>query len=97
MSWFATVRLLVISGVVLVLTGCFDLEQKLVLDKDRFSYNALLRVDAKLAAVASARSQGDFCDQFIPLPAKIPQTIVLNKEQALEGGRRLVEHRTAAV
>lgn len=82
-------RLACVAALMLSLTGCFDVEQQLAVDQTRFSYNAVLRVDAKLAAMAAQRGRGDFCDEFIPLAAKIPEQVVLSKTQAIEGGNQV--------
>lgn len=82
-------RLAGVAALLLMLSGCFDVDQQLSVDQTRFSYNAVLRVDAKLAAMAAQRGKGDFCDEFIPLSAKIPEQVVLSKTQSIEGGNQV--------
>ena len=46
----------------LALSGCFDVAQKVVVDKGELSYSAEFRVDAKLAAMSDKK--GSACDNF---------------------------------
>lgn len=44
------------------LAGCFDVSQKVVIDKGELSYSAEFRIDAKLAAMSDKK--GGACDNF---------------------------------
>ena len=44
------------------LAGCFDVSQKVVIDKGELSYSAEFRIDAKLAAMSDKK--GSMCDNF---------------------------------
>jgi hypothetical protein len=44
------------------LAGCFDVSQKVVIDKGELSYSAECRIDAKLAAMSDKK--GGACDNF---------------------------------
>ena len=44
------------------LSGCFDVSQKVVVDKGELSYSAEFRIDAKLAAMSDKK--GGACDSF---------------------------------
>jgi len=54
-----------LSGVLLCATslaGCFDVSQKVVVDKGELSYSAEFRIDAKLAAMTDKK--GSMCENF---------------------------------
>ncbi|MFM8546798.1 MAG: hypothetical protein ACKODB_04175 [Betaproteobacteria bacterium] len=51
------------AALVLLLSGCFDIEQSLRIRQDTFTYEAIVRIDARLVAMAQAGSKLD-CEKF---------------------------------
>jgi uncharacterized protein YecT (DUF1311 family) len=65
-----------------VLTGCFDIDQKITLVKDQLTYKAELKVDAKIAAFAD-KKQGGFCSDF---GSSQNEGIVIDVKESADGG-----------
>jgi uncharacterized protein YecT (DUF1311 family) len=62
MNFTSILRLSAVLLFATSLAGCFDVSQKVVIDKGELSYSAEFRIDAKLAAMSDKK--GGACDNF---------------------------------
>lgn len=65
------------------LTGCFDLDQEVTVDHNELTYKAELKLDAKLAAMASNKKSGGFCDDMAQTKA---DGIQIDVKESMGGG-----------
>lgn len=63
------------------LTACFDVDQKVTVDKGEMSYSAEVRIDAKLAAMGEKK--GSLCENFA---ADGSQSVKVQASEAVVGG-----------
>mgnify|MGYP003343287135 CR=1 FL=1 len=62
-SLLSSARALAITTLALTLSGCFDIEQSLRVRGDTFTYEAFVRIDARLVAMAEGKDKIN-CEKF---------------------------------
>lgn len=85
-------RWVVAAALCLSLAGCFDIEQSLRVKQDTFTYEAIVRIDARLVAMSQGGSKLD-CEKFALAQADRPSSL---KVSAIEksDGTNLICHLT---
>ena len=83
MSLASILRLLAVLLSAASLAGCFDVSQKVVIDKGELSYSAEFRLDAKLAAMSDKK--GGACDNFSQERNTSPAIKVQTSESMADG------------
>lgn len=74
-------RLMAVILAASALTACFDVDQKVTVDKGAMSYSAEVRIDAKLAAMSDKK--GSLCENF---SADSSQSVQVQASEAVVGG-----------
>lgn len=89
----SSLRLVASSLLILpLLSGCFDLEQSLMVERDRLTYTAEIRMDARLAALSQQQSgKGKFCEPVVLPPQAAGRGVIAETNERTVNGERICQ------